>query len=285
MKQRISAYCFLCVAFFLLLAVSGCKEDMKDRYQKAMKAYRAEDYEKAAELFEVILQKYPNHDLTRKARYELGNIYFYKLKQPHKALKYLQELYAQSHPGQYSMEALKLMGYIYNKSLNDCLKGVDVYRILLKDYTSDINPGEYQYAIAECYFKLHDYGQAMVEYTTLVDQYPENQYALRSKFQVANSHALQEQWEQAMTLYEELLTLDSLPAQLAVETKLELAFCYEHQELFDDALKLYQELEEIDSTQVIIDTASVARKIERVQEALKDSKKGPAKVQWQRKKK
>jgi tetratricopeptide (TPR) repeat protein len=102
---------------------------------------------------------------------------------------------------------------------------------------------------------------------------------------VANSYALQEQWEQAMTLYEELLTLGSLPAQLAVETKLELAFCYEHQELFDDALKLYQELEEIDSTQVIIDTASVARKIERVQEALKDSKKGPAKVQWQRKKK
>ena len=67
----------LIIVFLCLLSLSGCKEDMQELYEKAMKAYRTEDYEKAAELFEVILEKYSSHDLSRKARYELGNIYFY----------------------------------------------------------------------------------------------------------------------------------------------------------------------------------------------------------------
>ena len=275
---------WLWFVLFLILMLPGYKEDMRDLYEKAMEAYRAEDYEKATELFEVILQKYPTHDLSRKARYELGNIYFYKLKQPHKALKHLQDLYAQSQPGKYSFEALKLIGYIYDKSLNDCLKGVDVYRMLLRDYPSEIDPGEYQQSIAECYFKLHDYDQACLEYETLLEQYPDSPYVPRSKFQIANSYALREKWEQAISLYEELLLSDSLSEQLLIETKIELAFCYEHQQQFEDALELYVELQEIVSHTTVIDSDVLMRKIERVQESIAESKKGPSEVDWSRKK-
>ncbi|GAK55367.1 putative TPR repeat lipoprotein [Candidatus Vecturithrix granuli] len=273
----------LCFVLFFILVLPGCKEDMRDLYEKAMKTYRAEDYEKAAELFEVILEKYPAHDLSRKARYELGNIYFYKLKQPHKALKHLQDLYAQSQPGKYSFEALKLLGYIYDKSLNDCLKGVDVYRMLIRDYPSEIDPGEYQQAIAECYFKLHDYDQACLEYEALLEQYPESRYVPRSKFQIANSYALREDWERAITLYEELLLSESLSEQLLIETKLELAFCYEHQQQFEDALELYVELQDVVSHSTVIDIDVLMRKIERVQESIAESKKSPSEVDWSRK--
>jgi len=170
------------------------------------------------------LQKYPNHDLARKARYELGNIYFYKLKQPQKALKYLQDLYANSQPGKYSLGALKLIGYIYDKSLNECQKSIEVYRLLIRDYASDIDAGEYQYTLAECYFKRHDYIQALTEHQALIENYPENRYVSRSLFQVANINALSEQWEEALTLYQELLLVDNLHPQLLLETKLELAF-------------------------------------------------------------
>lgn len=273
----------LCVVLFVTLVLPGCKEDMRDLYEKAMKAYRTEDYEKAAELFEAILQKYPTHDLSRKARYELGNIYFYKLKQPHKALKHLQDLYAQSQPGNYSFEALKLIGYIYDKSLNDCLKGVDVYRILIRDYPSEIDPGEYQQSIAECYFKLHEYDQACLEYETLLEQYPDSRSAPRAKFQIANSYALREQWDKAVTLYEELLLSESLSEQLLIETKFELAFCYEHLQQFENALELYVELQEIVSHTSVVDIDVLMRKIERVQESIAESKKGPSEVDWSRK--
>lgn len=256
---------------------------MRDAYEKAMKAYRTENYEKAAELFEAILQKYPTHDLSRKARYELGNIYFYKLKQPQKALKHLQDLYAQSQPGNYSFEALKLIGYIYDKSLNDCLKGVDAYRLLIRDYPSEIDSDEYQQAIADCYFKLHDYDQACSEYEILLAQYPHSSYVPRSKFQIANSYALREQWDTAIALYEELLVSESLSEQLMVETKLELAFCYEHKQQFEDALALYVELQEVAPHTAVIDIDVLTRKIERMQESIAESKKGPSEVDWSRK--
>ncbi len=284
MRRSISIFCLSLVVISVSFGISGCKESLKDLYQKAMKEYRTENYQGAAQTFEEILQKYPEHNLTRKARYELGKIYFYKLKQPHKALKHLQDLYAQSQSGKYSLEALKLIGSIYDRSLNDCLKGVEVYRILLRDYASDIDAGEYQYGVAECYFKLHDYVQANREYQMLIEQYPKSQHVPQSKFQIANTHALQEEWDKAIELHKELLLSEGISDQLIVDSKLELAFCHEREERYEKALTLYQELQEIDPNTVVIDARLLARKIDRVKELIKQSKQGPQKVEWKRKK-
>ncbi|PIE35103.1 hypothetical protein CSA56_05530 [candidate division KSB3 bacterium] len=267
----------------LMYSLPGCKEDMKDVYKKAMKAYEAEDYQKASKSFEKIVEKYPNHSLCLKARLELGKMYLYKLKQPEKALKHLQDLYANSQPGTYSMEALKLIGHIYDTSLNNCPKAIDAYRLLVQNYASEIDASAYQLSIADCYFKLLDYGNAMTEYQALVEKYPESVQLPRAKFQIANNYALQEDWESSIALQEELLHSGTLSEQLRAETELELAFGYEQTERFEEALALYEELLNIDFNVVIIDVALLERKIERVQEAIKESKKGPSKVDWKRK--
>lgn len=266
----------------LCLSLVGCKEDMKDLYQRAVKAYQAEDYQQAADLFEIILQKYPDQNLSLKARFELGNIYFYKLKQPENALKHLQELYAKSEPGTYALESLKLIGYIYDKSLNDCLKGVEAYRLILDQYASAVDAAEYHYNIGECYFKQHDYQQAMQEFQALTEAFPDHPRVPMAKFQIANSYALLEQWEEAISRYQELLLLDTLTPQLRAETMLELAFCYERVELFDLALKLYQELRQMDPAVAMLDTAVIDRKIERAEEAIKEGEKAPAAVDWKK---
>ncbi len=267
------------------MLVSACKDDMKALYQKAMTAYQNEEYQKAVELFERILEEYPDHSLSRKARYELGKIFLYKLKQPRRSLKHLQDLYAQSQPGKYSLEALRLIGHIYETSLNSCLECIEAYRLLIKDYgsNSDVDAAKYQFAIAECYFKLSDYQSAMSEYKVLLEQYPESSYFPYAKFQVANSFALLENWDGAIALHEELLHSDALPEQLSVNNKLELAFCYEQNERFEEALKLYEELLAVDSENVVIDLSLVDRKITRSKEAIEESKKGPDKVKWKRK--
>jgi tetratricopeptide (TPR) repeat protein len=260
---------------------------MKDLYQKAITAYQNDEYQRAVELFERILEEYPDHNLSRKARYELGQLYLYKLKQPQKALKHLQDLYAQSDPGKYSLEALKLIGHIYETSLNSCLEGIEAYRLLIQDYASnpDVNAAEYQFAIAECYFKLNEYQLALVEYEMLVELYPHSDYFYRARFQIANIYALQEDWDQAIALHEELMQNSRLPEQLSADNKLELAFCYEQNERFEEALLLYEELLVVDSENVVIDLSLVDRRITRAKEAVEASKKGPGKVDWKRKKK
>ncbi len=270
----------------MVFLFSGCEDDMKECYKKAMDAYREEDYQTAVLRFEDILMKYPEHNLTRKVRYELGNLYFYKLKQPEQAVKHLQELYAQAETGTYAMEALKLLGSIYEETQNDCLQSVDVYRHLLNEFSlNDVEAGQYQYTIAECYFKLGEYDMARKEYQTLVERYPNSSSRLRAEFRIANSYALQEEWETAIALHEQLAQVEQLPEQLIVDNNMELAFCYIHEEQFENALKIYEGLQIVDSDAVVIDKSVLGRKIERVKELIEEGRKGPSDVEWKRKKK
>ncbi len=284
MKQRIADVSILLVVYSVLLLVTGCKKTPEDIYKKAMELYQAEKYQKAVKLFESILTKYPEHSLTRKARYQLGNIYLYRLSQPREALKYLQELYAESPQGKYSMNALELIGYIYDKSLNDCLKGVEAYRKLIHDYSSEIEAPKYQLAIAECFFRLNDYEQAIIEYEMLVQQYPESEYTSRAQFQIANSCALTQAYDEAIERYEALLFSETVPEQLAVDIKLELAYCYAQKELFPEALELYEEVLEVDSENVSIDVDVIMRKKEQVLKRIEESNRKPNEVDWRRKK-
>jgi tetratricopeptide (TPR) repeat protein len=272
MRRSLSRSGVLLVVCSLLLLVSGCKKSPEEMYKKAMELYQAEKYQKAVRLFEAILTKYPEHSLTRRVRDQLN--------QPQEALKYLQELYAQSPQGKYAMSALELIGYIYDNSLNRCLDGVEAYRKLLQDYSSEIDAGKYQLAIAECYFRLNDYEQAITEYEVLIEQYPNSEYLSRSKFQIANSYALIEAYEEAIELYEALLHSDTLSDQLAVDIKLELAYCYSQKELFTKALELYEELLNIDSKTVSIDSELILRKKEQTLKRIEEENRKPSEVQW-----
>lgn len=265
-------------------AMTGCKQDGKTLYQNAMKYYRDGNYEKAAQLFETILEKYPDPNMDRKIHYELGNMYYSRLQQPENALKHFKEVYAGSEPGEYAREALTLIGEIYDKSLNDCLKGIDAYRALIRDYSSNIDAPKYQCMIAECLFKLNDYEQAKIEYETLVTKYPESEYVPQSRFQIANSYILTEQWGKAFAAYQALLQSPNLSNQLAANVKSELAFCYEHERQFPEALKLYNELQHVPDG-VVMDNQLLLRKIERVQAEMKKQDRQPAEVDWKRRKK
>lgn len=265
----------------LMLFLTGCERSCEDTYQKAMSFYQAGKYQKAVQLLELILTRYPDHNLTLKAQYQLGNIYFYKLNQPEQALNYAQKLYERSPQGKYSLKALQLIGYIYDKSLNRCLNGVDAYRLLIQDYSSEIDTGKYQMAIADCYFKLRKYPQAVIEYETLKDSLnPE--YVDRAQFQIANSYALTEACEEAIKIYETLLQREGLSEQFIADVKLELAYCYSQNEEFSKALVLYGELEQQDSQDVSIDRDLIVRKKERALQRLAESNRKPLEVDWTR---
>jgi TolA-binding protein len=283
MKQTRALLPLLVALSSLLLMLTGCEKSSEEMYKKAMSFYEAGKYHKAVQLFEALLARYPEHSLSRKAQYQLGNIYFYKLNQPEQALNYAQKLYEQSPQGKYAMQALELIGYIYDKSLNRCLDGAEAYRLLLKDYAAEVDAGKYQLAIADCYFKRREYPQAIAEYTTLTERYPQSEHIPRARFQIATSYALTEVWEEAVVIYEELLQIDGLLHQFVADIQLELAYCYGQQEEYDKALKLYEELEELDANDVSIDKDLIARKKEHILKRLAELNRKPQEVDWSQK--
>jgi len=266
------------LAVFLL----GCDKSAEDMYKKAMEFYQTGRYQKAVQLFEAILTTYPEHNLTQSSRYQLGKIYLYKLNQPQKGLKHLQELYAQAPQGRYAMNALERIGYIYDVSLNRCLDGLEAYRRLIQEYASGIEVSKYQLAIGECYFSLGDYAQAITEYEVLRDHYSGGEYFKRANFQIANSYALTENYPKAIELYKELLLSETLSDQFVVNVKLELAYCYKQTGEFQKALDLYEELLEVDTRQVALDSDLIARKRERILERIIQNNRKPREVNWKR---
>lgn len=274
----------LLVICSVLCALTGCGEQSaEDVYKKAMAAYEAEQYPKAGKLFEALLAQWPEHALARKARYQLGLMYFYKLNQPQVALKYLQELYAQSSPGKSAMNTLQLIGEIYDKSLNKCLDGVAAYRKIIQEYPKEVEASKAQFAIADCYFKLNNYQQAIPEYETLLTKYPESPAGALAQFRIANSYALMEAYDQAIKRYEALLRTGNLPAQLAADAKLELAYCYTQKEDFPTALKLYEELLALDAPNVVLDKKLIAEKKDQLRKRIAESEREPDAIDWKRK--
>jgi tetratricopeptide (TPR) repeat protein len=270
----------VCVISGILLLTAGCEKGCEDIYKKAMSFYRTGQYEKASELFEILLTEFPDHSLSRKAHYQLADLYFHKLNQPPKALEHLQALYVNSPKGKYSMKALQFIGEIYDKSLNQCEKSIEAYRQLIRDYADELDASQYQFAIAECYFRLGDYEQAAIEYARVAENYPDSEKTAHAQFQTANSYALREAYEKAIALYETLLNAEALPAQLRADTKLELAYCYKQQEQYSKALALYEDLLSLDTSNVLLDSELIMRKKERVLKRIAESTRQPDKVQW-----
>ncbi len=267
-----------------VLLLTGCEKSSEEMYKKAMSLYQAGKYQQAVELFETLLAKYPEHSLSLKARYQLGNIYFHKLNKPEQALQYAQKLYTEAPQGKYAIDALRLMGTIYESSLNSCRDATEIYRLLLRDYEPDVDAGKYQMAIADCHFKSREYPQAITEYTVVVDRYSTSEYVSRARFQIANSYALVDKCADAITIYEELLqTPESLSPQFSVDVKLELAFCYGQEEEYDKAVSLYEELELLADSEVTLDSELIVRKKERILGRLAELNRTPEEVDWSRK--
>jgi len=266
------------------IILAGCEKSSEEMYKKAMGLYQAGKYQQAVEIFEMLLTKYPDHSLSLKARYQLGNIYFYKLNNSEQALQYAQKLYAEASQGKYAINALQLMGTIYESSLNSCRDATEMYRLLLQDYEKDVDAGQYQMAIADCYFKSREYADAITEYSVVLDRYSTSRYVPRARFRVANSYALTDKHADAIAIYEDLLsTPKSLSLQFSADIKLELAFCYGQQEEYARAVSLYEELEQLEDSTITLDTDLITRKKERSLERLAESNRAPEEVDWKRK--
>ncbi len=284
MKQNRMVLTWVLSLLSVAIILAGCEKSSEEMYKKAMGLYQAGKYQQAVEIFEMLLTRYPDHSLSLKARYQLGNIYFHKLNNPEQALQYAQKLYTEASQGKYAMNALQLMGTIYESSPNSCRDATEMYRLLLRDYEKDVDADQYQMAIADCHFKSREYTDAITEYSVVLDRYSTSRYVPRARFQVANGYALTDEHAEAIAIYEDLLgTPESLSLQFNVDIKLELAFCYSQQEDYARAVSLYEELEQLEDSTITLDTELITRKKERSLKRLAELNRAPEEVDWKRK--
>ena len=128
--------------------IAGCAA--QSQLKRADNLVEMGRYDDAIKLYQQIIEANPKSDDARKAKLEIGDIYFKRMKKTEEGLKIYQEL-AQEYPGtEEGSEALwNVAGYYYKQGDYD--KAVENFRKIVKNFSKTKRAGNAQYMIAKCY--------------------------------------------------------------------------------------------------------------------------------------
>jgi outer membrane protein assembly factor BamD len=221
---------FILLFLSLILIVCGKKQvlsqlEPEDEFERAMSFYEKKDYNKAVSAFERILFYHPSSEYVDDAQYWLGNTYFEK--------------------GDYDQAIIEFDYLIKNFPTSSYLEKAYVFRIKAyfeKAPGIEKDPTEIENAIDQCnrfltrfpnseftdqikevilvarnqlarkelengklYLKLGVPESALLYFEYVSDTYPETESSAEAKFRSAGIYEKQNNKEQALELYRELL--------------------------------------------------------------------------------
>ena len=128
--------------------IAGCVTTSE--LQRAESLVERGRYEDAIKLYQSIIETKPGTDEARKAKLEIGDIYFKKMKQTDKGIQVYLEV-AKEYPNtEEGAEALwNVAGYYYKQG--DLDKAIELFGRIVKEFPSTKRAGNAQYMVAKCW--------------------------------------------------------------------------------------------------------------------------------------
>jgi TolA-binding protein len=161
--------------------------------------------------------------------------------------------------------ARKQVAVLYKYRLKDCGQAIAVYQKVL-DQPGREND-QFQYEVADCYFRLNNFDQARIEFESLINNYPQSALVAEVQYRIAVTYALEGKQPEAAGTYR--LVVERWPdSPYALEARFGLATVLEEQEKLLEALKILEELSGVYPKQDILE-----RKTEQVRERIAKKKK------------
>jgi tetratricopeptide (TPR) repeat protein len=226
---------FLGVLVVCVAALSGaCNKSSEKAFERAVDAWDSGDYKLAAEEYELYLYKYPTSQKAPDARFQLANIYYFKLGRYDQARAAYSAFLEQSPTHPYAQiarerlaEALGEMGRSYEA---------------IAEY-ENLNPQDaterrrIRLCIADLYFAQRNYSQALTEYEKVVEQVPYDELSEQAYLREASIYHIERaQYQQAIPVYEKLSTMSG-DAKVRIRALYGLVDCHAGLYQFDEAVK------------------------------------------------
>src|SRR5262245_12976191 len=160
-KRTGRAFFFLCLLPIALSIFPACSRRMQ--LESAQHAWDGGDYTKAVEFYEQFLKSSPRHEKAAFARYQAATIYRRDLKQCERAIPHYIHLIEDfpSSPDVYNSRMF--LAECYGKT-DKPREAISEYENLLPFTTDEKEKRRIRIHIAELYYKMNDYGQAIAEY-------------------------------------------------------------------------------------------------------------------------
>ncbi len=241
---------------------AACHRDIEQSLTRAVEAWDSGDYKRAAEEYERYLYQRPTGEKSSGARFQLANIYYFKLQRYDQArIQYAAFLEQNpSHPNsqlarERLAEVLGEMGRSYEaiaeyENLNAQDSG-ERRRIRLR--------------IADLYFAQRNYSQALTEYEKVIEHVSYDELSEQAYLREASIYHIERgQYQQAIPVYQALASASG-DGKVRVRAMFGLADCYAGLYQFDEAIKtLHMIKDEAEQT-------DVARRVTELEQQKRDA--------------
>jgi tetratricopeptide (TPR) repeat protein len=220
----------------LMLASLGgaCHRDASQSLTRAVEAWDSGDYKLAAEQYERYLYQNPTGDKAPDARFQLANIYYFKLQRYDRASANYTAFLEQSpsHPNaplvrERLAEVLGEMGRSY--------EAIAEYENLNPQDSSERR--RIRLRIADLYFAGRNYSQALTEYDKVIENVPYDELSEQAYLREASVyHVERGQYQQALPVYQRLVSMSNDP-KLRLRATYGMVECYAGLYQFDEAIR------------------------------------------------
>ena len=227
----------LSLLFCLMLVVilsGGCHRDVDQSLGRAAEAWDSGDYKVAAEEYERYLEQDPTSEKASEARFQLANIYYFKLQRYDQARAQYSS-FLERNPAHSNAQLAR-------ERLAEVLGEMGRSYEAIAEY-ENLNPQDanerrrIRLRIADLYFAQRNFSQALTEYEKVIEKVAYDDLSEQAYLREASIYHIERtQYRQALAVYQKLATESGDP-KVRVRAAYGLADCQAGLYEFDNAIK------------------------------------------------
>jgi len=260
-KGQVAAPFVLCVLLASLLGLA-CSRDVEQSLERAVEAWDSGNYKLAAEEYERYLEKEPASDKAAEARFQLANIYYFKLQRYDQARSHYALFLERNHSHANAQLARERLAEVLAE-MGRSYEAIAEYENLNPQNADERR--RIRLRIADLYFRQRNYSQALTEYEKVIEKVAYDELSEQAYLREASIYHIERgQYQQAVPVYQ-MLASASGDAEVRVRALFGLADCYARLYLFDDAISALRSIKE-DHEQ-----ADVARKVAELEQQKREA--------------
>lgn len=204
MIKIVKAINFIFIASIFLVSCQFTYTSLE--YEKAAKALKAKNHQKALKHFKRVIQREPETETAIKAAKEASSVALLEIKNYQQAIFFLNHIIKYSKSEEDRIYAQKLIATIYFENLIDYKMAIKEFSRLLNSLKSKEEIIDIKFSLAKAYFYTNQFYQAEVEVKSLIKNSSTIKYrTFELKQFLANIYFTIKKMDEAILIYEELL--------------------------------------------------------------------------------
>ena len=229
------------IVCLLLLLALNCHRDAEQSLARAAEAWDSGDYKLAAEEYERYLYQRPTGDKAPDARFQLANIYYFKLQRYDQARANYAAFIEQNPTNTNNQLARERLAEVLGE-MGRSYEAIAEYENLTPQDVSARR--RIRLRIADLYFAQRNYSQALTEYEKVIENVAYDELSEQAYLREASVYHIQRsQYQQALPIYEKLAAMTADP-KVRLRAAYARADCYAGLYQFDEAIKSLRSIKE-----------------------------------------